>query len=220
MTSSSSQVISMLNNRQTVQTISLQTKLISALAIIILMTFCVSGYISYRLHQDISEQEISEQFSETVSQIMTSIDLRVQGVYGNTNQIVFNPFILDIIQESNHHSTISYFKHRSIEQVLNQYMLDDPQLLSIHIFDMDGNQFKTSNDLLNQELSEDMYIKLSRYMQDTEGELVWLRPSVHELFEYTELDQEVIIAARWMKDSRLETYGLLVLVLHERFFCK
>lgn len=210
----------MLNNRQTVQTISLQTKLISALAIIILMTFCVSGYISYRLHQDISEQEISEQFSETVSQIMTSIDLRVQGVYGNTNQIVFNPFILDIIQESNHHSTISYFKHRSIEQVLNQYMLDDPQLLSIHIFDMDGNQFKTSNDLLNQELSEDMYIKLSRYMQDTEGELVWLRPSVHELFEYTELDQEVIIAARWMKDSRLETYGLLVLVLHERFFCK
>ena len=79
---------------------SFSQKLIASLAVIILFTFAVSGYISYKIHLNLFTDEISEQFSKTNEQAAARLDLQIRDIYRISNFIVFHPYVQQVLERS------------------------------------------------------------------------------------------------------------------------
>jgi two-component system sensor histidine kinase YesM len=194
--------------------LSLKLKVIISLCLVLSTVFIVSGYITYKLHVQIAKDEVSEQFTQTVDQIMYSIDQRAQMSYKLSNQIIFHPMLVELLQKT----AVNYYDTLSIQNVLDQMMLSESQLLSINLFNIKGNQFRPANSFLFRPLHEAAYTEIMNKLHETDGELIWYKTSFDRLLTNSKLDSEAIIAARLMKTDRLETYGILVFVFNERYF--
>ncbi|MDF2926888.1 MAG: hypothetical protein K0R57_5802 [Paenibacillaceae bacterium] len=193
---------------------SLKLKVLLSLCIIISAAFFISGFVTYKWHVRIAREEINGQFAQTIDQMMYSIDQKVQSSYKLSNQMIFHPMIIEVLQRD----IVSYYDNLALQEILDQMMLSEPQLLSIHLFDLKGRQYRPADSFLYQPLDEDAYGTIADRLQETEGELVWFRMPFGQLLSSTALDGDAIIAARWMKTRKLETYGTLIFVLHQRYF--
>ncbi|WP_168735681.1 cache domain-containing sensor histidine kinase [Cohnella fermenti] len=192
----------------------LKQKVVFSLAAILSVVFFVSGYIVYLLHVQIARDEVRDQFSQTVEQMMHTIDQRVQGSYKLSNQIIWNERLVSLLTQADR----SYYEVQAIQTMLDQVMVSESQLMSINLFNNGGVQFRPANSFLSKPLNESAYLELQERLAPSDGELIWYRTSLADLLTAGSADSEVIVAARWMKNERLENYGVLAFVFHERYF--
>jgi two-component system sensor histidine kinase YesM len=192
----------------------LKRKMIFSLSVILSVVFVVSGYIVYALHVRIARSEVRDQFAQTVDQMMQTIDQHVQGTYKLSNQIIFNDRIVTLLPLEQR----SFYEVQEIQSILDQIMVSESQLMSIHLFNNRVTQFKPANSFLSKLFHEQAYAELRQRLAPSDGELIWYRTTLAQLLGSGSADSEVIVAARWMKNERLENYGILAFVFHERYF--
>ncbi|UUZ80981.1 histidine kinase [Paenibacillus sp. P26] len=150
------------------------------------------------------------------------MELKMQEMQRISHTIVFDPQMEQMIRELNSSGNSdafrSYFEKKQIKEWINQIKMDAPYITGLYIFDLNGNPsyFRFHTPSIN-DLDASFYQKVLPKLSSSIGELVWSRFPLPSMVEPDGIRQS-IIAARWMKDSSLNTYGMLVIVLDESFF--
>ncbi|MHA6485025.1 sensor histidine kinase [Paenibacillus sp. strain BS8-2] len=193
---------------------SLKLKVVLSLCAILGAVFFVAGYMTYSWHVQIARDEIKGQFSRTVDQVLYSVEQKVQSSYKLSNQMIFHPQIIETLNKK----AVTYYDTTAVQDILDQMMLAEPQLLSINLFDLEGHQFRPANSFLFRPLNETAHTAILDKLENSNGELIWFKDSVDELLAGSPNKGDAIIAARWMKSNKLETFGVLVFVFHNRYF--
>lgn len=204
--------------------ISFKGKLLIGISAIFLLTFNVAGIISYRSYLQLFKSEVREQYVKANGQAMTQLELRIQELYRVSNYIVFNPTIERIIAKLSTTKEINpaeqYFDQDQIVDQLRQIKFDAPQLLSLYLYDMEGNNYYHA---LMKEAVESLSLPDFEEIRDqvasSKGELVWMRKALPSVIEPDGF-RDVIIASRWMRNNNAGMYGMLVMVIDERFMTK
>ncbi|MCZ8516435.1 histidine kinase [Paenibacillus filicis] len=201
---------------------SFKIKLIGSLSIIILIAFGGAGYFTYRYNLDLFEKEISKQFSRTNEEALAKLDLKMQEMQRISHAIVFDPQIENMISELNSNGNYdafrSYYEKEQIKALINQIKLDAPFITGLYMFDLKGNPsyFHFSTPSIN-DLDASIYQAILPKLNPSNGDMVWLSIPLPSSVEPNGMRQSVV-AARWMKDSSLNTYGMLVITMDETFF--
>jgi two-component system sensor histidine kinase YesM len=191
----------------------LQTKMIVSVSLILLISSIITGYISYHTHLNIAEKEISEQILQKVEQVSARIDLKLDELYRFSNSILFHPNVSNVLSTSNSGKKVSYNEIMAFDQVLNKMLLDNTDVYSLHIYNNTGRQYKPTHSYQFQELNRQLYQNVKDQLEDTDGEMIWMSDN---LTTYEGRNQDVIIAARKIKNNRLEDEGMLVIILNVR----
>lgn len=201
---------------------SFKIKLIGSLSMIILIAFGGTGYFIYHYNLDLFEKEISKQFSRTNEEALAKLDLKMQEIQRISHEIVFKPQIENMISElnstGNYDAYRSYYEKKQIKDLINQIKLDAPFITGLYMFDLDGNPsyFRFHTPSIN-DLNSSFYQAILPKINPSYGNLVWLRFPLPSPVEPNGIRQS-IVAARWMKDISLNSYGMLVITLDEAFF--
>ncbi|MFD0713538.1 sensor histidine kinase [Paenibacillus sp. GCM10027626] len=196
---------------------SLTGKFILILSIVLLATFSLTALITYQLHRDIAETEISEQFGQRVEQVAARIDLRLQDVYRVSDQIVLNSEVQRYFAKLNKGEVPGVGTQKDLSLVLNQLMYSVPNMLTMYLFDLGGGYFMPNGSSMPYEFGEKAREQATELLGASDGELVWLRAATlgYKINYFSREQGPVIVAARWMKDKNANKFGLLVLVMHE-----
>jgi len=196
-------------------------KLIILLLSVLLLAFFTSSYIAYRLHLNISNKEISEQFFQRVGQMAERVDLRLQTMYRMSDQLVFDKQVVRSLANLNAGSPLSVEEQSDLNWALNQFFFSVTDLAALYIYDLEGRYIMPSSSMLPDQLGSNIRAHMLELLDGSDGELVWERGTL----QYDEIihgeisgDSPIILAARYMKDNRARIYGVLVLVIHENIF--
>ncbi|WP_261303708.1 sensor histidine kinase [Paenibacillus andongensis] len=201
---------------------SFRVKLILSLSVIILLTFGVTGYLTYRYNLSLFEEEISKQFSSTNEEALAKMDLKVQEVVRISQTVVFNPEIEKVITRINSSEDSDpfnlYYNKKQIEEQIFQIKSDAPYITGMYLYDLKGNPsyFSYTTSAINIP-SESVFSTIRSKINDTYGDLVWINMPLSSSVEPSGF-RNTIIVARWMKNSALNTYGVLVMAFDESFF--
>jgi two-component system sensor histidine kinase YesM len=195
----------------------LMGKFIAMLSSIMLLAFGVTGYITYQLHLNISEKEIIEQFASRTEQVAARIDLRLQDVYRLSDQIVINPTIVQFVSNSSMGRSADYMDITKLYQTINPMVIGLPNLMTFYIFDERNQYYMPNNTSYLLDFGKLAREQVNEALQRSDGELVWVKGKFTEAaaghFNNSGIGQ--ILAARWLKDTQMHTYGALVMVLNE-----
>ncbi|QGH33550.1 HAMP domain-containing protein [Gracilibacillus salitolerans] len=198
-------------------------KLIISLSAVILIVFCLSGYISYRIYLNIFEKEISQQFSMTNEQALARLELRIKNIYRISNYIGSNSNVEEILKKSSIEYPGSNFEKyldwRELDELLSQVKFDVPQLSALYLYDLKGNSFYTKESAFIDGLSHEDYLELTKSLKGTNGEIIWKKMDLTSSVENSRF-RNVIVASRLMKTSKLETYGSMIMIFDEAVFSK
>ncbi len=196
-------------------------KLIILLLSVLLLAFFTSSYIAYRLHLNISNKEISEQFFQRVGQMAERIDLRLQTMYRMSDQLVFDKQVVRSLANLNAGFPLTVEEQSDLNWALNQFFFSVTDLAALYIYDLEGRHIMPSSSMLPDQLGSNIRARMLELLDGSDGELVWERGTL----QYDEIvhgeifsDSPIILAARYMKDNRARIYGVLVLVIHESIF--
>ncbi|WNR43132.1 sensor histidine kinase [Paenibacillus roseipurpureus] len=201
---------------------SFRVKLILSLSVIILFAFCVTGYLTYRYNLTMFEEEISKQFSSTNKEALAKLDLKVQEVVRISQTIVFNPALEKVISRMNSGKELDpyeqYANKMQIDDQMFQLKSDAPYITGMYLYDLKGEpsyfSYTTSSiKTPNEQIFSVIHAKLF----NTSGDLVWMSMSLPSSIEPSGY-RNTIVVARWMKNSNLATYGVLVMAFDESFF--
>lgn len=201
---------------------SFRVKLILSLSVIILLTFGVTGYLTYRYNLSLFEEEISKQFSSTNEEALAKMDLKVQEVVRISQTVVFNPEIEKVITRINSSEDSDpfnlYFNKKQIEEQIFQIKSDAPYITGMYLYDLKGNPsyFSYTTSSINIP-GENVFSVIRSKINDTYGDLVWINMPLSSSVEPSGF-RNTIIVARWMKNSALNTYGVLMMAFDESFF--
>lgn len=201
---------------------SFRVKLILSLSVIILLTFGVTGYLTYRYNLSLFEEEISKQFSSTNEEALAKMDLKVQEVVRISQTVVFNPEIEKVITWINSSEDSDpynlYYNKKQIEEQIFQIKSDAPYITGMYLYDLKGNPsyFSYTTSSINMP-NENVFSTIRSKINDTYGDLVWINMPLSSSVEPSGF-RNTIIVARWMKNSALNTYGVLVMAFDESFF--
>ncbi|MDQ0918825.1 sensor histidine kinase [Paenibacillus sp. V4I5] len=201
---------------------SFRVKLILSLSVIILLTFGVTGYLTYRYNLSLFEEEISKQFSSTNEEALAKMDLKVQEVVRISQTVVFNPEIEKVITRINTSEDSDpfnlYYNKRQIEEQIFQIKSDAPYITGMYLYDLKGNPsyFSYTTSSINVP-DENVFSVIRSKINETYGDLVWMSMPLSSSVEPSGF-RNTIIVARWMKNSDLNTYGVLVMAFDESFF--
>ncbi|OCT12079.1 hypothetical protein A8709_29945 [Paenibacillus pectinilyticus] len=201
---------------------SFRVKLILSLSAIILLAFCLTGYLTYRYNLTIFEEEISKQFSSTNEEALAKMDLKVQEVVRISQTVVFNPALENVITRINSNTNPDafdrFFDKRQIEDQIFQIKSDAPYITGMYLYDLQGNPsyFSYTTSAINVP-DENVFNLIRSKIRDTSGDLVWISLPLASPIEPSGY-RNTIIVARWMKNSSLATYGVLVMAFDESFF--
>ncbi|KRF30490.1 sensor histidine kinase [Paenibacillus sp. Soil787] len=201
---------------------SFRVKLILSLSVIILLAFGVTGYLTYRYNLSLFEEEISKQFSSTNEEALAKMDLKVQEVVRVSQTVVFNPEIEKVITRINSSEDSDpfklYYNKKQIEDQIFQIKSDAPYITGMYLYDLKGNPsyFSYTTSAINIP-SESVFSTIQSKINDTYGDLVWISMPLPSSIEPSGF-RNTIIVARWMKNSALNTYGVLVMAFDESFF--
>lgn len=201
---------------------SFRVKLILSLSVIILLAFGVTGYLTYRYNLSLFEEEISKQFSSTNEEALAKMDLKVQEVIRISQTVVFNPEIEKVITRINSSEDSDpfnlYYNKKQIEEQIFQIKSDAPYITGMYLYDLKGNPsyFSYTTSAINIP-SESVFSTIRSKINDTYGDLVWINMPLSSSVEPSGF-RNTIIVARWMKNSALNTYGVLVMAFDESFF--
>ncbi|NQX61619.1 sensor histidine kinase [Paenibacillus qinlingensis] len=201
---------------------SFRVKLILSLSIIILLAFCLTGYLTYRYNLTLFEEEISKQFTSTNEEALAKLDLKVQEVVRISQTIVFNPSIEKLISRINLNESSDafdrYYDKKQIEDQIYQLKSDAPYITGMYLYDLNGNPsyFSYTTSAINAP-DENVFKVIRSKISDTSGDLVWISVPIASSIEPSGY-RNTIIVARFMKNSSLTTYGVLVMAFDESFF--
>ncbi|CAH1218150.1 hypothetical protein PAECIP111891_04702 [Paenibacillus allorhizoplanae] len=201
---------------------SFRVKLILSLSIIILLAFCLTGYLTYRYNLTLFEEEISKQFTSTNEEALAKLDLKVQEVVRISQTVVFNPAIEKLISRINLNESSDaferYFDKKQIEDQVYQLKSDAPYITGMYLYDLNGNPsyFSYTTSAINVP-DENVFKVIRSKISDTSGDLVWISVPLASSIEPSGY-RNTIIVARFMKNSSLTTYGVLVMAFDESFF--
>lgn len=201
---------------------SFRVKLILNLSVIILLAFGVTGYLTYQYNMRLFEEEISKQFSSTNQEALAKMDLKVQEIMRISQTVVFNPQIEKMIRQINSNEGSDafsvYYDKKQIEDQIFQIKTDAPYITGMYLYDLDGNStyFKYTTSAINT-LDQDVFRVIRSKLDDTYGDLIWMNMALPSSIEPSGL-RKTIITSRLMKNSNLNTYGVLVITIDESFF--
>jgi two-component system sensor histidine kinase YesM len=201
---------------------SFRVKLILSLSIIILLAFCLTGYLTYRYNLTLFEEEISKQFTSTNEEALAKLDLKVQEVVRISQTVVFNPSIEKLISRINLNESSDafdrYYDKKQIEDQIYQLKSDAPYITGMYLYDLNGNPsyFSYTTSAINAP-DENVFKVIRSKISDTSGDLVWISVPLASSIEPSGY-RNTIIVARFMKNSNLTTYGVLVMAFDESFF--
>jgi two-component system sensor histidine kinase YesM len=201
---------------------SFRVKLILNLSVIILLAFGITGYLTYQYNLKLLEEEISKQFSSTNQEALAKMDLKVQEIMRISQTVVFNPQIEKMISQINSNGNSDafslYFDKKQIEDQIFQIKSDAPYITGMYLYDLDGNSsyFRYTTSTINN-LDQDVFKVVRSKLSDTYGDLVWMNMALPSSIEPSGL-RKTIITSRLMKNSTLNTYGVLVMAIDESFF--
>ncbi|MEK3725667.1 sensor histidine kinase [Paenibacillus sp. FSL H8-0034] len=201
---------------------SFRVKLILNLSVIILLAFGVTGYLTYQYNMRLFEEEISKQFSSTNQEALAKMDLKVQEIMRISQTVVFNPQIEKMIRQINSNEGSDafsvYYDKKQIEDQIFQIKSDAPYITGMYLYDLDGNStyFKYTTSAINT-LDQDVFRVIRSKLDDTYGDLIWMNMALPSSIEPSGL-RKTIITSRLMKNSNLNTYGVLVITIDESFF--
>ncbi|MCZ8522269.1 MULTISPECIES: cache domain-containing sensor histidine kinase [Paenibacillus] len=199
--------------------LSFQLKLIAGLSVIIFLSCGLSGYLSYTSQLRLFEEEVGKQYEKTVEGALSHLELRIGEMYRISNYIVFNNLIekavTELMQNRDGADIRAYEAHNRLEDLLRQVKLDAPFIDSLYLYDLEGHNyyFGHMKETLGN-LDPEVFQQIKSRAEASSGELVWTRvrvPSYVERAGYS----DAVIAARWLRNKALGTYGLLVMVLDE-----
>ncbi|WP_240414852.1 sensor histidine kinase [Paenibacillus periandrae] len=201
---------------------SFRVKLILNLSVIILLAFGVTGYLTYQYNMRLFEEEISKQFSSTNQEALAKMDLKVLEIMRISQTVVFNPQIEKMIRQINSNEGSDafsvYYDKKQIEDQIFQIKTDAPYITGMYLYDLDGNStyFKYTTSAINT-LDQDVFRVIRSKLDDTYGDLIWMNMALPSSIEPSGL-RKTIITSRLMKNSNLNTYGVLVITIDESFF--
>ncbi|SFL66310.1 two-component system, sensor histidine kinase YesM [Paenibacillus sp. 1_12] len=201
---------------------SFRVKLILNLSLIILLAFGITGYLTYQYNMELFEEEISKQFSSTNQEALAKMDLKVQEIMRISQTVVFNPQIEKMIRQINSNEDSDafslYYDKKQIEDQIFQIKSDAPYITGMYLYDLEGNStyFKYTTSAINN-LDQDVFKIIRSRLDDTYGDLIWMNMPLPSSIEPSGL-RKTIITSRLMKNSNLNTYGVLVITIDESFF--
>ncbi|WP_241242714.1 sensor histidine kinase [Paenibacillus whitsoniae] len=201
---------------------SFKVKLIFSLSCIILLAFGITGYLTNRYNLKLFEEEISKQFYQTSAAATEKLDLRIQEMVRVTQTVVFNPELERLIQSmSADKSTDAYRQYDDKKQLEAQMSLikyDQPYITGMYMFDLNGKLalYSFTSATINM-LDEATVNTIRNRISDSYGDLVWMSMKLPSSIEPSGY-RNTIIAARWMKNGNLQTYGMLVMAIDATFF--
>ncbi|MCU6791799.1 histidine kinase [Paenibacillus sp. WQ 127069] len=197
-------------------------RLVLNLSVIIMLTFCLSGYVSYKIHLKLFTSELSKQFYKANEQAAARLDLQIRDIYRLSNYIVFHPYVQEVLQRSALSKVRESYTQLSdqdeLNRLLNQVKNDEPKLYSMYLFDLQDNGFYFSGpSTVLLPLDKEVYNSVKLKLQSTSGDLVWFPMQLPSLVE-TSGYRNMILAARYMKSKDLEIYGVMVMLFDQSLF--
>ncbi|PYI52163.1 sensor histidine kinase [Paenibacillus flagellatus] len=201
----------------------MSAKLILGLSVIILFSCSITGYLSYRTHLQLFEEEYSDQYAKANEQAMANLELRIQEIYRISNYIVFNSVIEKVVTKlmTNKGDNLfeDYLEHDELQSLLRQVKLDAPVIKTVLFYDLQGTNYYYGHiDESIGRLNDEAFRDVMRNVGPSNGQLIWMRKVLPSPSDEGK-SNNVIIASRWMKKGKtLETYGLLVMILDEALF--
>lgn len=198
---------------------SFSQKLILSLAVIILFTFAVSGYITYRIHLNLFTEEISEQFSKTNEQAAARLDLQIRDIYRISNFVVFHPYVQQVLERSAQTEQRETYTQLSDQDELNnllfQVKYDEPKLTAMYLYDAKENGFIFSGtNRFSTKLTKDAFSQIKLSLDGSYGNLIWFPLQVQNS-DTASGYQTFFAAARQMKTVQQNPYGIMVMLFDQ-----
>lgn len=198
---------------------SFSQKLILSLAVIILVTFTVSGYITYKIHLNLFTEEISEQFSKTNEQAAARLDLQIRDIYRISNFVVFHPYVQQVLERSAQTDQRETFTQLSDQDELNKLLFqvkyDEPKLTAMYLYDSKENSFMFGGtSVFSTKLTKEAFSQIKSSLDGSYGNLIWFPlqlPSSNAASGY----QTFFAAARQMKTIQQNPYGIMIMLFDQ-----
>ncbi|MFS0727519.1 sensor histidine kinase [Paenibacillus sp. 1P07SE] len=201
---------------------SFSNRLILQLSLVILITFSISAYVTYRIHVHVLNDEISVQFSKANEQAAKRLDLQIRDIYRISNYIIFHPYVEQVLVRSSQAAQRETYTRVADKDELNKLLFqvknDENKLYSLFLFDTNHNGFFFSAvSGANSRLDPELYEEIKHRLDGTLGNLIWFPTEVTSVHEYSGY-RNLIVAARYMKNTAQEQYGILVMLFDETLF--
>ena len=194
---------------------SLYVKLAVSLLLVSTITYSITSYMTYNYLLQAAEHEIGEQFVQNMEQLQARLSLRLREIYRISSFFNFEPYVIRALQEKD--QAARYQDDVQLQRLMTQVMIDTPNILGVYLYDLEGNIHRSTVTFLSPDLIEEIYDLIIRRVEPSDGELVWFRYPYFHYYQNSSRN-DIIVAARKLKDSRLQTFGTFVIILHERFF--
>lgn len=197
-------------------------KLITSLSCIIILAFVGTGYLTNRYNLKLFEEEISKQFTQTNIAATEKMDLKIQEIVRISQTVVFNTQLEKLVSEISSSKLGEEYQRygdtQQIEDLMNIIKFDQPYITGMYLFDLQGNPayFNFTSATLNK-LDANIGNIIRSRISDTYGDLMWMSMQLPSPIESSGF-RDTVIAARWMKNSNLKTYGMLVMAIDASFF--
>lgn len=196
-----------------------RTKLILILSVATVVISGLTGLITYRIHIDLFNEEVSRQYGLTAEQVLARLDSRVNDMYKVTDYITLNPSVKNAIKDQV--AGISSYDQMKLEDELDdqlyQVRLDAPEIMGIRIYDLKGNMFNLGTFAGSFQQMDPAYLAdFVHKLEGTGGEYVWNRLDKDAFAQ--EEKSNWIMAGRLMKSVDLETYGVMLILFNTSLF--
>ncbi|RXZ78638.1 sensor histidine kinase [Paenibacillaceae bacterium] len=201
---------------------SFSSRIMLHMALIIMFTFFISGYISYRINVNIFSEVVSKQFSKANEQAAARIDLQIRDIYRISNFIVFNPYVEQVLRRSaeteNRESHTRITDQDELNKMLYQVKNDENKFYSMFLYDNKDNSFFFHvSPAAQSSLHQDVYEEVKLRLADSSGNLVWFPIALKSSVEASGY-RHFFVAARYMKNKDFDQYGTMVMFFDRSLF--
>lgn len=196
-------------------------KLIGGLFLIILISSSIAALYSYYSNQRLLSEELSKQTAVSNQEAFVKLELKVQEMKRISQMIVFSQEIETMVQSYNEYKDTDlfrlYLEKQKIDDLINQLRSDAPYITGLYMLDLSGETiyYRYNTPAIN-DLNQYSFHPILLNLRQTSGELIWKRmalPSDIEPDGY----RDTIVASRWMKNNKLQKYGMLIMTIDESF---
>ncbi len=196
------------------------TKLILILVAVNLGISGITGLITYRVHLTLFNEELSRQYSMQNQQVLARLDSRIKDIYRISEYIIFNPMVKELVSgvEESTSSYERFMLEHELEEQLRQVRLDAPEIVAIRIYDLKNNMFNLGTYAGSfQQLDPGFLNETIGQLGETSGEYIW-RGVGEEQFFQDYAYKNWVLAARLMRSTELDTYGVMLILLNTSLF--
>jgi two-component system, sensor histidine kinase YesM len=195
------------------------TKLILILVAANLGISGITGLVTYRVHLSLFNEELSRQYSMQNQQVLARLDSRIKDMYRITEYITFNPEVKKLVsgQGENAGSYERLLLENELEKQLRQVRLDAPEIVAIRIYDLKNNMFNLGTFAGSFQQLDPVFLNATMdQLKDTSGEFIWRQIGEEQFQDYSY--KNWVLAARLMRNTDLDTYGVLLVLFNTSLF--